>query len=117
MRFLIDAQLPRGLTRLLTDNGHDAIHTRDLRDGNGTKDQEINRISIAESRVVVTKDADFYNSFTAQKEPYKLLHIATGNITNRDLVALLEANLDLITKSLESGSVVSVDRRYVIVVC
>jgi predicted nuclease of predicted toxin-antitoxin system len=78
MKFLVDAHLPRALVKLLNDSGHDAVHTRDLSGGNATKDYELNRISIAESRVVISKDADFYNSFTGRKEPYKLLHIPPG---------------------------------------
>ncbi|MEO5858977.1 MAG: DUF5615 family PIN-like protein [Pyrinomonadaceae bacterium] len=104
------------MVSLLNDHGHDAVHTRDLPAGNATKDHEINRISIAELRVVVSKDGDFYNSFAAKNEPHKLLHIATGNITNKQLLALITINLDLIIRSLESGAVVSVDNNYVVVI-
>jgi len=34
MKFLVDAQLPRRLARWLQASGHDAIHTRDLPEGN-----------------------------------------------------------------------------------
>src|SRR5690606_7017938 len=108
--------LPRTLVHLLNNCGHDAIHTRDLPTGNATPDSDINRISLAEERIVVSKDGDFYNSYIATKEPFKLLHIATGNISNTELLTLIERNIDLIVKSLENGQVVSVDRRYVIVV-
>lgn len=77
MKFLVDAQLPRSLARFLHDKGHDAIHTLDLPAGNDTSDNEINSISISENRVVISKDGDFYDSFTATREPYKLLHIRT----------------------------------------
>lgn len=42
----------------------------------------------AENRVVITKDADFVNSFTLSRKPYKLLLISTGNISNAELDAL-----------------------------
>jgi predicted nuclease of predicted toxin-antitoxin system len=116
MKFIVDAHLPRALVQLLNDRGHDAIHTRDLPTGNATKDDEINTISVTEERIVVSKDGDFYNSYTAKKEPFKLLHITTGNISNKDLLALIEANIDLIVTSLSEGSVVSIDRQYVIVI-
>jgi predicted nuclease of predicted toxin-antitoxin system len=116
MKFLVDAHLPRALALLLNAHGHDAIHTRDLPASNATKDSEINRISIVDERIVVSKDGDFYNSFTAQKEPFKLLHIATGNISNKELLRLIETNIQLILTSLDQGSVVLVDRRYVIVI-
>jgi predicted nuclease of predicted toxin-antitoxin system len=88
MKFLINAQLPKQLCRFLQSKGHDAVHTQDLAKGNATADSEINRLSIEESRVVITKDADFIESFLLQKRPYKLLLIATGNIRNTALEAI-----------------------------
>lgn len=44
MKFLIDAHVPYGLCRLLSAQGHDVLHTRDLVDGGATKDRvQINR--------------------------------------------------------------------------
>ena len=31
MRFLVDAQLPKLLSEILSDKGHDAIHVTDLK--------------------------------------------------------------------------------------
>ena len=93
MKFLIDAQLPRRLATQLENHGHDVRHTLDLPAGNRTSDAEINRLSIEEERIVVTKDADFTNSFILQGVPEKLLLIATGNIGNPDLLALFEYHL------------------------
>ena len=89
MRFLVDAQLPRRLARRLREGGHDAVHTLDLPDGNRTTDAEINRRSVEEARIVVTKDADFVDSLLLQGVPYKLLLIATGNIRNSELERVL----------------------------
>lgn len=70
MKFLVDAQLPRRLAIWLKDTGFDAVHTLDLPLGNRTPDTLINNVSIAEQRIVITKDADFVNSFLLQKKPY-----------------------------------------------
>jgi len=67
MKFIVDAHLPRSLAAFLCDNGFDAIHTKDLPDGNDTTDIQINALSIAESRVVISKDGDFYDSFSAKR--------------------------------------------------
>lgn len=88
MKFLVDAQLPCRLAILLERQGYDAIHTLDLPKGNATPDFEINALSIDESRVVITKDADFVQSFLLQQKPYKLLLISTGNIRNSALEEL-----------------------------
>jgi predicted nuclease of predicted toxin-antitoxin system len=55
MKFLVDAQLPRRLTVLPEQAGHDAIHTLDLPLGNRTTDTVINQLSLNEQRVIVTK--------------------------------------------------------------
>jgi predicted nuclease of predicted toxin-antitoxin system len=93
MKFLVDAQLPVRLARFLESAGYDTIHTKDLPQRNATTDVEINAISIQESRIVVTKDRDFFDSFLIRQEPYKLLLVTTGNITNTELEALFVNNL------------------------
>ena len=85
MKFLVDAQLPQRLARWLQSEGYQAIHTRDLPDGNRTVDATLNGISIQELCVLVTKDEDFIDTFLLRRQPYKLLLVATGNITNSDL--------------------------------
>jgi len=116
MKFLVDAQLPHILAKFLCDKGHDAINTSRLPNGNDTADDEINRISLTEERVVISKDGDFYNSFTAKREPYKLLHIRIGNSNNSASIRLFEKNLDKIIAELESASVVEITRSYIITI-
>lgn len=100
MNFLVDAQLPRRLVHHLRAAGHDAIHTLDLPRGNHTPGTEINDVADREQRVVVTKDADFVNSFLMWRRPSKLLLISTGNITNAELEALLVPNIPTIADGL-----------------
>jgi predicted nuclease of predicted toxin-antitoxin system len=114
MKFIIDAHLPKTLAYSLREKGFDALHTSELPNGNDTTDTEINRLSIAENRIVVSKDADFYDSFTAKKEPYKLLQVKTGNIKNTELIALFERNMELIIKQLNESSVVQISQNYII---
>jgi predicted nuclease of predicted toxin-antitoxin system len=65
-------------------------------------------------RIVISKDVDFYDSFTAQKEPYKLLQVKTANIKNSQLLELFEKNLELIVKELDESSVVQISQNYLI---
>lgn len=88
MNFLIDAQLPRRMVGWLSDAGCDALHTLDLPDGNRTSDFLIIDSAEREDRVVITKNADFVNEHLLHGRPWKLLLIATGNISNRDLECL-----------------------------
>ncbi len=84
MKFLVDAQLPRRLAHVLHGAGYDTLHTLDLPARNLTTDQEITRIAIAEERIVITKDADFVESFIFQRRPPKLLVITTGNLVTQN---------------------------------
>ena len=103
MKLLIDAQLPRRIAHMLNEAGHDVVHTLDLPHKNRTKDSTINQLSIGEQRIVVTKDADFVNSFVLHSRPWKLLLVSTGNINNVELGALLQANLEKIESIFEAG--------------
>jgi len=93
VRFLVDAQLPRRLARLLAAAGHDALHTLELADANRTTDDQINVHSARDGRIVVTKDSDFVTTFWLNRVPPKLLLVSTGNIANDDLCALVSKNL------------------------
>lgn len=96
--------------RGLASHGHEAVHTLDLPAGNATTDEVINRISLDQLRIVISKDTDFFFSHTLHGRPWKLQPIKTGNISVRDLCALLERNLRAIEAALESHTLVEIDR-------
>ena len=68
-----------------------------------------------EGRVVVTKDADFVNSFVLSRRPQRLLLISTGNISNASLLALLDANISNIADAFAAAGFVELTRDAVIV--
>lgn len=115
MKFLVDAQLPARLARHLTEAGHDARHTSDLPDGNRTSDAEIYLTADTEERVVVTKDRDFRDSHLLRGSPRRLLVIATGNVTNDELLSLVEANLGEIETALDEAAFVELTRDRLII--
>ncbi len=86
MKFLLDAQLPPSLKQLFIDKGYDCIHTLDLEFGNDTSDKTINQISVAEQRILITKDSDFFHNFIIKKEPYKLIFVKLGNTSKKELI-------------------------------
>ena len=96
MKFLIDAQLPARLARVLSSMGHDSIHTSCMPAGNRSSDAAVTELADSEDRVVVSKDSDFRDGHLLRGEPRRLLVVATGNITNDDLIRLFEAHLDAI---------------------
>lgn len=78
MKFIIDAQLPKSLADFLNEAGHEALHTLSFPDKNRTTDSQIIEISVRENYIVITKDADFLESFYLKKQPSKLILIKTG---------------------------------------
>lgn len=114
MRFLVDAQLPRRFTNWLNDAGHDALHTLELPHKNLTSDSEVITRARLDGRVVVSKDADFVQSFLITGEP-SLLLISTGNINNADLEKLLRANLSGIEAAFASSRFVEITRDALVV--
>lgn len=115
MKFLVDAQLPRRLAVRLREAGHEAIHTLDFPLGNRTPDSIINELSIHEEYVVVTKDADFVNSFHLHRRPHKLLLISTGNILNSELESLLMSNLKSLAGSFDHFDFIEINRAALII--
>jgi len=115
MNFVVDAQLPRRIAVWLREHGHDAIHTLDLPDANRTPDAAIVELSLRESRVVITKDADFVDTHILHSRPAKLLLVSTGNISNRELESIFDLNIYVIVAALEAADFVEISRAGVLV--
>lgn len=64
--------------------------------------------------MVVTKDADFVNSFVLRQEPWKLLLVSTGNTRNADLLAIFRANLEKVVEGFDAFDFIEVNRTEVI---
>lgn len=114
MKFLIDAQLPYGLKLLIASSGFDVIHTDDLPDKERTTDNQIRKISLNENRIVVSKDADFVDSFYVQGIPKQLLLISTGNIRNKELYSLFKVNLSKILELFNHCTMVEMNNHEII---
>jgi predicted nuclease of predicted toxin-antitoxin system len=110
VNFLVDAHLPPALCALLRENGHDARHTRDLPQGNRTRDTQINELSIREQRVVITKDSDFFHTHLLLGRPHRLLLVCTGNLGVRDMLNLFRRQLPTILAALERNTLVELHR-------
>lgn len=116
MKFIIDAQLPKRLSHLLISRGFDSIHTSELEKGNFTTDKELIDISIRESRIVITKDSDFYNSFLQKAEPYKLVFLKVGNTSTTEIIAIFSKNMEVIMEYLRFNFVIEIGPKNIIVI-
>lgn len=115
MKYLIDAQLPRKLAAQLKEIGCDARHTLSLPKANCTSDQAINEFSMKEQRIVITKDADFVDSFLIQGLPWKLLLVSTGNIRNDELLTLFALNIDALNKAFVDHQFIEISKAELII--
>jgi len=106
VNFLVDAQLPLRLAHLLEAAGNDTVHTSQLPAGNRTTDGGVAAVADEADRVLVTKDRDFRDSHLLRRSPRRLLIVATGNISNRDLLALFSGNLETIVDALSGATFV-----------
>ena len=93
----------------LTVRRHDAIHTLDLPRRNLSSDTDVCAIADSEDRIVLTKDEDFVRTLLVQDTPQRLLLVATGNISNNDLIALFDRSLALIERGFENVRFVEVN--------
>ncbi len=115
MKFLVDAQLPKEISLYLRSENFDSIHTLDLPLKNSTTDEEINRISLEERRIVITKDTDFISSIKFFQRPYKLLLITTGNISNRRLKEIFVKQLNELVNLFNTHSFIELTKESVII--
>jgi predicted nuclease of predicted toxin-antitoxin system len=115
VKFVVDAQLPAKLSRLLTDAGHDSVHTSQLLEGNRIPDATLADLADDEDRVLITKDRDFRNSHLLRRTPRRLLTVSTGNIANTELLALFAENLDTVVDELVEADYVELDSNGLIV--
>jgi len=103
MRFVIDAQLPPALARLLASHGHHAEHVADigLRDAD---DSPIWRHAVEQGAILVTKDEDFPHRLRqgATTAPV-ILWLRICNASRRALLAWFEPLLPQIEELIRRG--------------
>lgn len=114
MRFIVDAQLPSRLSKWLCDEGHDSIHTINLREKNRTGDHLIADLADDEDRIVVSKDSDFTSLKLLSGKPKRLLLIKTGNLNNTLLLKIFGANLVVIEKLFLTFDIVELSKTMVV---
>jgi predicted nuclease of predicted toxin-antitoxin system len=107
VRFIVDAQLPPALARLLVRFGHDAIHVSDA--GLLTaSDRDIWNYASRLAAALITKDEDFVTmrAFNASGPP--IIWVRLGNATNRTLLAYFTSTLSAIVESITRGETIVV---------
>ena len=101
LKFIVDTQLPPSLSGYLSSKNCDSRHTTYYPDGHLLKDKEIVQIAIEENRIVVTKDSDFFDHYLLKGAPPRVLLLEVGNISNKVLIGLFEANWSKLADMLD----------------
>jgi predicted nuclease of predicted toxin-antitoxin system len=103
MNFLVDAQLPPALARLIISLGHEAIHVEEAGILLST-DQAIWNYAVANIQTIITKDEDFKNILlltTAQTIP--VVWVRIGNCSNAALVQWFQPLFSHVLTHLQHG--------------
>lgn len=103
MRFLIDAQLPPALARLLNDQGHVGEHVNDVGLG-GSPDRDLWRYALEHGAVIVTKDEDFANMAALEGDAPPVVWVRVGNTRRAALLAWFEPLIGEVVALVESGN-------------
>jgi predicted nuclease of predicted toxin-antitoxin system len=114
VKFLVDAQLPFSLAKLLNEQGFDTIHTYNLPDRNKTTDQNICNLAKEQQRIIISKDKDFLDSHLIKRIPEKIIIVRTGNISNQVLLELFRVNISSIIQMLERSSLIEINQLEII---
>ena len=93
MRFLVDAQLPPALARLLNDRAHVAEHVNDVGLG-ASPDRELWRYALEHGAVIVTKDEDFADMAALGGNAPTIVWVRVGNTRRAALLSWFEPLID-----------------------
>lgn len=102
MRFLVDAQLPPALGRLLRERGHLADHVLEMGLA-GAPDTAIWAHADTDGATILTKDEDFVMMAILHPAGPSVVWIRVGNTTNRALLQWFDPQLPNIVEALSRG--------------
>lgn len=102
MRFLIDAQLPPSMGRLLRQHGHVAEHVTDIGPGDAP-DRNLWRYALDNGAVIVTKDEDFSLMFAMRGDAPAVVWVRVGNTRSAALLEWFEPMIPRIVEIIGDG--------------
>ncbi|MEQ9301878.1 MAG: DUF5615 family PIN-like protein [Cyclobacteriaceae bacterium] len=98
MRFLCDVHISIRLSKRLEELGHQSEHVNNILVKWNTPDQEIISYVDTHDAILISKDQDFRNSYLLKRTPQKLIKINLGNISNAQLLGILENYINRIAE-------------------
>ena len=102
MKFLIDAQLPPVLQRVMNREGYEVVHAKDIGLA-PSEDHEIRDYALANDFVVISKGDDF-TAYALKPHNLNVIWVRTGNCKNKILIDILLANLPVCIELISVGN-------------
>lgn len=93
MKFLWDVHISLKASKRLEQLGHESIHVNHILNKWHTKDEEIIQYVDKNDFILISKGQDFRDSFLLGSKPKKLVKISLGNISNHELLEIIEREL------------------------
>jgi predicted nuclease of predicted toxin-antitoxin system len=103
VRFLIDAQLPPALARMLSARGHLAEHVTDIGPADAS-DADLWQYAFEHEAVLVTKDEDFATTVVLGGDVPAVVWVRVGNTRRQALLDWFEPMVDRIVEMVEAGN-------------
>ena len=97
MRFLCDVHITIKLSKYLENLGHRSEHVNNVLDKWHTSDDQISKYVDENVCILISKDQDFKNTHFLKSSPRRLVKINLGNISNRQLLEIVEKHIDRIS--------------------
>jgi predicted nuclease of predicted toxin-antitoxin system len=102
VRFIVDAQLPPALARMLVDLGHEAQHVVDLNLSlQAVDDSVIWDFALDYAAVLLTKDDDFPHRFHQSVHTPVVVWLRVGNVSRQALLRWFRPLLPQVIKLIE----------------
>lgn len=102
MRFLCDVHISYQLVKYIQKLGFECEHVNTLPNKWHKSDAEICNYVDAHDCILITKNPDFKNTHFIKQTPKKLIRTALGNISNQQLIALFDANMQHIGQAMKA---------------
>ena len=96
MKLLCDVHISYKIVKSLRKHADKVIHVNHILDKWYTTDKAICEYADRNDFIVLTKDKDFRNSHLVHMSPKKLILIALVNISNEDIVKILDKAISFV---------------------
>jgi len=105
VRFIVDNQLPVALSEYLRERGFDCSHVVEAGLGEAL-DREICQYAELESRIIITKDEDFFYLAKQPEARIRVIWVRIGNCRTSVLLSAFQRSWAQIESCLEAGDVI-----------